>query len=260
MSKMNNNIDFVIEEKMTEIEMLEQELSQGVFMAIVIKYNCDALNPVMPYLEIKQYLADHNIIVRYALAGLHLNGKAERPHIHYHLITDPFNIKTIKQNSSQHRKRWWDKQDKDTEPDHSFLDTTWRFYDSLDNSKPKYQTLAYPLKEGHHFYKNLKKYYVGITPTIFDALLIYGQSIYNSQVALHIRQEKCEQRKQNALTDLYEICRVENFHTFDEMKHWLDVNYIDKLDLNEMPDPHHYKNNVLKIAVKLKLRKYSDFI
>ena len=76
----------------------------------------------------------------------------------------------------------------------------------------------------------------------------------------HQNSHSNQQRKQNALTDLYEICVKEKFSNFNEMINWLDVNYIDKLELHEMPDPHHYKNNILKIAVKLKLRKYSDFI
>ena len=243
-------------------EMLEEELSELPYMVICVKLNISDME-LFPFVDLKQYLDDNEIVVKYSSYGLHLKGENKRPHVHMNMIVFPFNIKKIMQNASQHRKRWYDK-NIENQIDEQFMNLTFKFYQFLDPLKPKYSTLSYPLKEGLHIYgKHFSNYaYQNVNKEMFDFLLSVGTSIYNKEVGLHQRQDKCEERKQCALQDLFRLCNdnKSNFGSYREMSIWLDINYIDKLDINEYPDPRNYKTNLQKIAVKLKLMKYSEMV
>jgi len=237
-------------------ERLENELSAKPYMVICVKYITGDIDD-FPFSDLHKYLADHQIQIKYASYGHHLQGQNKIPHVHYNLITEPFNFKSMTQNSSQHRKRWYDKQ---TEIEPDFLKLTFKYHVQLDDAHPKYSTLSYPLKEGLHIYTIRRKMYTNVSQEMFNFLLDVGTSIYNKEVGLHQRQDKCEIRKQCALSNLATLCNTNKsqFRTYSEMTKWLDTNYIDKLDLLEYPDPKHYKTNLQKIAIKLKFLKYSD--
>ena len=238
-------------------DRLENELSMNPYMVICVKLITNNLHD-FPFSDLHQYLSDHNVMIKYASYGMHMLGQNKVPHVHYNLITEPFNFKSFTQNSSQHRKRWYDKQ---TEIEPDFLKLSFKFHSQLDDSRPKYSTLSYPLKEGLEIYKMRGKFvYRNVSEEMFDFLLSMGTAIYNKEVGLHQRQDKCELRKQCALSDLATLCNNNKSHfgSYSEMARWLDVNYIDKLDLQEYPDPKNYKTNLQKIAIKLKFLKYSD--
>jgi hypothetical protein len=244
------------EDMLSFAERLEKELSANLYMVICVKHITADIDD-FPFSDLHKYLTDNNILIKYASYGQHLQGQNKIPHVHYNLITEPFNFKSMTQNSSQHRKRWYDKQ---TEIEPDFLKLSFKFHAQLDDTKPKYSTLSYPLKEGLHIYTTRRKMYTNVSQEMFNFLLNVGTDIYNKEVGLHQRQDKCEIRKQCALSDLATLCNQNksNFGSFREMQLWLDINYIDKLDLLEYPDPKNYKTNLQKIAIKLKFLKYSD--
>jgi len=259
------------------IEQLELQLSSLPYSAIAIKYNCENYSAQstdvenieeFPTSDVKQYFSDSGIDLKYSSIGLHLEGERKRAHIHFNCIVlmSPKIFQSITNNASQHRKRWYDKKIKmDEDIDPNFKNLTFQFTKELDANKPKYSTLAYPLKEGHHSFDDTsyrKIHYVGISKQLFPILLEIGTTIYNKELGLHIRQEKCEERKQNALTELFNICEQnkQHFNDIRSMARWLDINYIDTLDLTQLPDPKNYKTNLQKIAVKLKFLNYSDLI
>lgn len=209
-------------------------------------------NHLPVYGSVVRYLKDCGVDIIASSSGLHQNGKREIPHIHYHFIVAHYNEPS---NPSQHRKRWLAKSGNDGE---NFLDASFK-YQRIDIRSPKYQFLAYPLKES----KVLKrKYYTfqgaNMTIEMINFLRSVGETIYNTALALRLRQDKCTERKQLALKELYEICKAESFSSYKQMMTWLDTNYIDTLELEEMPDPKNYKTNCQKVAVKLKLLKYSE--
>lgn len=216
-------------------------------------YDASDSNFVPPVIgSVLSYLKDCGVEVLALSSGLHLNGRKEIPHIHYHIIANHYNEPT---NASQHRKRWLAKPQNAME---NFEDATFK-YQRLEPNKPKFQFLAYPLKEGRML---LSRCYIydgkKMTTEMKNFLLSVGKTIYDTQSALRLRQDKCQERKQLALRELFEICSSRSFSNFKEMMTWLDFNYIDTLELEDMPDPKNYKTNCQKIAVKLKLLKYSD--
>lgn len=242
-------------------------------MVINIKYNIPDLDAEETlhqkvldnfYIDtITEYLIDiPDLNIMFSSIGIHVNGKAQKPHVHYNLIVKKFDMKKVKSNSSQHRKRWADKHGHDY--DEIFNDVSFKFHESLDTKKPKYFTLAYPLKEGIDLWEydtaSYRYNFRPMTKPQFNFLKSVGCGIYNEQVGLHLRQDKCEARKKIALTDLYELCskNKQEFNTYREMLNWLDVNYISTLEIYDYPDPKNYKTNIQKIAVALKLLTYSQ--
>jgi len=247
-------------DEQTFVQVFEESIPDDA-MVVNVKFNKIKEDEFYP--NVKSYITDKlNARVLYSSAGIHKNGKNAVPHIHYHFITTRFKVPS---NRSQHRQRWVDE---DIETNYLGKNCSIQF-EKIDNTKPKYHVLAYPLKEGlineeinalgFHDYtqkngkmkKDMKTFLMGV-----------GKEIYEKAMAAHDRREKSDERKQIKLTDLFNLCREnrESFTTFTGMKLWLDTNYIDKLELSELPDSRNYKNNCEKVAVKLRLLKYSDII
>lgn len=271
-------MELIIEEKkeFSLIEEFENELTCFPYSVIACKLNLLNYSALQsdednfaefPISELLQYFRDSGIELKYSVAGLHLQGEKKKPHIHLNCIVlmSPKKFQSIKSNASQHRKRFVDKLIKSGDDfDSTFNNITFQFTQNFDEGKAKYSTLAYPLKEGLHCYGGpmTKLLYANIKKPIFDVLHELGTTIYNKEVGLHIRQEKCEERKKNALLELQAICEAgkNNFSTLREMVVWLDHNYIENLAISDYPDPKNYKTNCQKIAVHLRIAKYSDFI
>lgn len=188
-------------------------------------------------------------------AGVHYNGRNEKAHIHHHYI---FSDIYQDGNASQHRKRWLAKNRKEN-PEYNFIETEIK-YTPLDPEQPKYHTLAYPMKEGHVLsgYGMCWTNKGPMNQVIINSLKAIGEEIYNTQKAAHERREKSDARKKNTLLELFELVKDQKFSNFGEMRSWLDENYISTLDLADYPDPKNYKTNCQKIAVRLKLLKYSE--
>jgi len=208
--------------------------------------------PDFSWFDIKAYVEEMSTIL-FSSAGLHVNGKAGKPHIHYVFICKKFKPPS---NPSQHRKRYAEKKEA------NFEKCSFQFKD-LDLSKPKYHCLSYPLKEGRHVTPVSKLYlYNGsvMLPDHVKFLKGIGKSIYDVELANNLRKDKCEERKKQNLTDLYIFCQENRnrFSSFKEMMVCLDDVYIATLELDEYPDPKNYKTNCQKIAVKLGILKYSD--
>lgn len=208
---------------------------------------------------IREYLEDSGVLVLASSVGLHLKGKNQIPHIHYHVMA----MNVVKPtNPSDHRRRWLNKkvnQGKD------FGDLSIK-YQKLDSNSPKYGFLSYPLKEGCCPKWALKSNDFMViesrkmTNEEYQFLKSVGVSIYEKHCGLRLRQDKCEERKQLALLTLYVLCdeHKNEFASYKSMVEWLDVNYIDKLkEISEFPDPKNYKTNTQKVCVKLGYLKYS---
>lgn len=240
-------------------------------MVICIKYNIPELKEDETFQQkvLENFMIEDILIyvgsmteILFSSIGIHIKGKSQHPHVHFNLIVSKFEIKKVMSNPSQHRKRWCEKEgfDRDT----IFKGVSFQFHEEMDKKKPKYFTLAYPLKEGRHLWNDDKSYYVfnksQMIHSQFTFLLDIGTTIYNLQEGMHLRQEKSDERKKQSLLDLYQLCRnnTQHFNTYREMLIWLDHNYISKLEIHEFPDPKNYKTNCQKIAVQLKFLNYSQ--
>lgn len=203
--------------------------------------------------SVSQYMNEF-MIVHHATAGKHSFGEAGIPHIHLHFIVSRYNKPS---NPSQHRARWLARDSERNLDGCSFM------YQHMKSDSLKIDFLAYSLKEGVEV-ENVAHYRYplgAIMPRdVVEYLKKYGNTIFETQVALHLRQDKCSERKKLALTDLFTIVENQNPKTYRDMLHYLDEVYIPSLDLSEYPDPKNYQANCQKIAIRLKLLKYSDLI
>lgn len=242
-----------------------EELIPDDAVCISVKENLDedydlsgnSQEPPPASYAVKKYLDDNGVKILAQTVGIHVKGRKQIPHIHYHFITEPF---TPPPNASQHRQRWAAKQD----PVFAFDLKRCSFkYQQTIKNRPKYQFLTYALKEGLHpikFYSKFQRMSDKPMPRLlFNFLMETGKAIYETHCALVLRQEKTAERKQLALSELYEIVREKKFTTFREMMLWLEDNYIAKLSLEEKPDPKNYKTNCQKIGSILGIWKYCDF-
>jgi len=234
---------------------------------ICVKFNhqdADEDGRSIPIRTLRDYIASTGLKILFASAGLHLNGEHKIPHVHVNFICNPIHNckkKTFLTNQSENYKRWLAKTGE--EP---FEEFSMKIHRTIDLKKPKYSTLAYPLKEGHELKisKQLFYQFLGnpMTQEQIELLKSVGQTIYQTELALNLRRDKCEERKKVALTDLYKICEEnkEKFNTLKEMAEFLEDEYIAKLDLVDYPDFQHYKNNLIKISTKLGKLKYCDMV
>lgn len=247
-----------VQEELTNqyVEWFENNIPDDA-MTIAVKYNYSvdtSLNNFNDdiFFNVLSYLRDSGVDIIACSTGVHFQGERGIPHSHFHLICHRFKQPA---NPSGHRRRWTDKQDISD----VHLEGLSFKYKTLDTSHAKYEFLAYPLKEGNEgnfrFYRLKGKQ---MPRHCIEFLKQVGNAIYQRQVALRLRQDKCAERKQLALSELYELVRDMEFSSFRQMMEWLDDNYISKLPLEEYPDPKNYKTNCQKIAVKKGILKYSD--
>lgn len=206
---------------------------------------------------IYDYLTHMSKRFHYMTSGIHLLGKSQKPHIHLHWIVDK-----VKKFDAMWRKRWLTKERENSGIDDATLEGCSFKFQEMDGSKPRYSFLSYPLKEGHRleerFYR--AKGYVIMDPRMVDFLEGVGRRIFDEERALELRQEKSEERKKVALTEIYVLVKDKNFRNFTEMKIWLEDNYLAKLDYDNKPRLSNYRDNLYMIGNSLGLFKYCDNI
>ena len=239
------------------VAMYENDFADAEsFTCVSVKYNLPLnydLSGDMPsqlYCAF-QYLTDSGLKLCALTAGYHLNGRSQVPHVHLHIIGYSYNPPA---NPSQHRARWSSK-----DVNRNLEGTSFK-YSRMEPTKPRYSFLSYPLKESLLVYDKVFYQYKGeqMTPDHILFLERSGSAIYQSALAVELRNEKCQERKKNALIELHEIVKGKSFRSINELFVYLDKVYIEPLALEDYPDPKNYKTNVQKIAIYLGILKYSD--
>jgi len=216
------------------------------------------IEPPEDLLSVSEYFRSNKVEIVYSTLGLHLNGENKKPHIHWCVIAKGTPSGTFITQNSLHRKRWVATDENNIFTMH---ETSIKFGK---HENPVWQCLAYPLKEGLYFInsKRCKTYQKIPTVQMFNFLLEFGTNLYQVALGQAARNDACELRKQKALENLFNLCRINDsqFITYKEMLIWLDDNYLATLTYKDLPDFNHYKNNCIKVACALKIIKYSDLI
>lgn len=214
------------------------------------------------YPGIQKYLTDYGLDIVASSVGIHLQGKRENPHAHYHYLVKIKGGAAKKNgvkpsNPSNNRKDWLKKNPGFTLGESEFK------YQELDPKKNHHvDMLAYPMKEGivaarnYYIYKNEI-----MTDEMYDAMLAYAKSLFAAAQAEKTRKERAAEGSYSVLCDILDIAKMgrNKFTNLQEMREYLDVHYISNLKLNDYPRPNDYKINCQKVAVALGIAKYSEF-
>lgn len=207
-----------------------------------------------PYDACIDYVRSLGVCIHATSGGVHYKGLRGIPHVHYVVVSGCFPVTA----NPSSRKARFAKRIGDADVKRRFSETTQKLtHQYVWEGRLRWQPLAYPLKEGNRLSAEM---YHGLSDEYINFLESVGTTIYNTQTALRARQDACEERKKNALTDLWSVVKGRQFRNIREMAQFLDVQYIEKLELTDLPDPRHYDANVKKCATKLGIFKYSELV
>lgn len=188
--------------------------------------------------------------------GIHLNGKSKTPHIHVHfIIASTVTWLKTQTNKSQHRNRWFGNNECWFPPNDLSTKSM-----SFDKTRPKYDFLAYPLKE-NRYYPNRKFFELDdekMTDAMIKFLKDYAASLYEVKIAHDIANEKCEQRNEVKYNEILKIAKnYINTGRYLDFQIYMEENYIEKLISTgeNLPDIDKYKKNLKRAAVQLKFFK-----
>lgn len=211
--------------------------------------------------SVSMFAHDHfNVLAKGA--GLHLKGKSEKPHVHYVFICAPCKIPS---NFSVIKTRWLAKEENSEYSLGKQRQITFQC-DEMTEEDTKVNVLSYVLKEGLAVPETWRWYRPKVDPkmptVLFEAIKEAGQIIYESQLALRLRQDKCEERKKNTLQEIYNIAveghkKIE-FSNVRQLAEYLEFNYIQKLDLTHKPTRKNYQEYVYQVANTLGFYSYSS--
>lgn len=265
---------------MNEEQSLEKlaELIPDVATVVTVKYSLPALvdndesmwKAVDDRVEFCSMWLEKEIgLPNFMSVGLHLDGIRGKPHVHIHyIIPVKFQLKTASARSNSKIRfiqGCIETEGYDWESINQNL--TFKFA-PLDLGMPKWQILAYPLKERqrspmikhYYYYKDNTKKYMPIV--LIDALENVGGAIFEATRGIRERQEACKARKLNNLEEMYKFA-IENrskFKTFREMREFFEVELLGPdVPLAEIPVIKNYNNNVFIVGKKLGLVRYCDY-
>lgn len=186
--------------------------------------------------------------------GIHVQGKRCLPHVHLHYIIKEnavWNKSGGGSNPSSHRKKYFEKK-------------SWAYPDkkgtlemkpqALKTDAPKYQFLAYPLKEGKYIYsKQLFQWETEeMSLEMRNFLLEYAQQLFSVKLAKDKREEMAEERRELKFEEMREISKKyngsKNYREFEDfMYDNYAVPYMEKNDT--FPNVKNYNDNLQRCAV-----------
>lgn len=209
--------------------------------------------------SVVRYMKEHADIVGHS-QGLHTEGRRQIPHIHLHfIINSTVEWCKIMSNRSQHRKRWFDKNELPYPSKKGIMEMRPQ---ELDTTKPKWLFLSYPLKEGK-FFKNQLFFEWEKEPMTLQMrtfLLGFGTDLYNQKVARDYNNEKADERKEIKYNEILKVAQGFFGGTYREYQVFMEEEYLEPMiDQGfNVPDIDNYKKNIKRAAVQLKFFKSYD--
>lgn len=210
--------------------------------------------------SIRAYMVDWaGTRVLAAGAGLHFKGKSEKPHVHYVFILKKG--KTFSNFSTQ-SGQWLAREENrdytlgyDRQVSHKIR--------VMDKDDTKFTVFSYVLKEGHSipgtWQLHMPKRNPEMPKVLLDSIKEVGKIYYETQCALRLRQDKCEERKKNAAHELLDFCNanLDKFKDYDQMVDFLNETYLREKSFNDRPAWNEFQKNCRNVGFELKLYKYS---
>jgi len=201
------------------------------------------------------YMKAHADIIAHT-QGLHLEGKRQLPHIHLHfVIQSTMEWCKIMTNASQHRKRWFSKNEF-TYPENKKMEMKSQPVDKL---QPRWHFLCYPMKEGK-FFKNVLFFEFEkdeMTPQMKKFLVDYAQQLYEVKKAKDVAQDKSDERKEIKYAEILAVAKKFPGGSYREYQIFMEDEYLEPIiDAGDnVPDIDNYKKNIKRASVQLKYFK-----
>lgn len=202
--------------------------------------------------NIIKYMKEYTEIISFT-HGFHKQGKSKIPHYHVHFIVqNTDSVHKMCSNKSQHRSRY---------KDYSFpkhVDLKMRDQ-PLEPNLPKFNFLAYPMKEGK--YINNKDFFqfdnAPMTTDMKQFLIKYAEGIFNQKIANDLANERCEERKEIRYAEILKVAKNFNGDTFRDYQIFMEEKYIEPIieKGENIPDIDNYKKNIRRAAVQLRFFK-----
>lgn len=188
-----------------------------------------------------------------SVAGVHLQGRCQKRHIHYNFIMTNFKTPT---NNSKTKKVYMTDAGLDDFCDRGYK-TSFKF-EKLNLDKPKYMHLCYPLKEGN-VVENAKGRDVNMLEgvrmkkEVIEFLKGVGNTIYEQEKALKERREKYETKIKNNRLDLLEFGRSRHFGNMAEFVRAVNDQFIKNMGFSDRPNSRNLAEDVKQVGYELGL-------
>lgn len=226
------------------LQLIEQQFAAASeFLVLSFKGNLEEWSDGMPTPQnlaaVQFYIRDAVGRIQASTIGVHVNGRSQVPHWHYHVIVRADGVpKTLLSNASAHRRNWLKKQ---TFGD--FGDVTVRVT-HMKSDEPRYQILSYPLKEGLTFSNAHEEMFnvfdtISMTDEMYNMLVGVGRKIYEESLAMQARRDRSE-AKVLSVREAVDACIGNKvFHSFDDVLDHIVDNYYGNFTVADAPDWGH---------------------
>lgn len=199
--------------------------------------------------------------ILYTCLGRHENGENKTPHHHFTIITKTEPSFTDKTKSDK-IKRYIAKNAKEgLKIDRKCFGTSKVAQINLDRSK--FEPLAYPLKEGLHYWESPnvlnRVFYKNLTGGTLTTLTDLGKDLYLKKLGEHERREKHEQKQKSAFDELFNFVKKKEPKSYEAVVETAQEYYL-SLDIHERPTTTNFIENIKKIALEMRLLSFKELM
>jgi len=187
------------------------------------------------------------------VAGIHLEGKRQKRHIHYNFIMTSFKLPT---NNSKTKKAYLTEIGEEEFCDNGYK-TSFKF-EKINLDKPKYLHLCYPFKEGH-VVENAQGRQVNMFQGVrmkkemIEFLKGVGNTIYEQEKALNERREKHETKIKNQRLELLQFGRSGKFANMAEFIRAVNDQYIKNMGFSDRPNSRNLAEDIKQVGFEIGL-------
>jgi len=182
--------------------------------------------------------------------GVHLQGKSQVPHWHYHVVVLSSSIpKTLLSNPSVHRKAWRNKTGKD------FGEASIRVQ-QMSLTDPVINIMSYPLKERLTFVDGREFLTVsndGISDAFYQLILDYGNKLFQEASLMSERRERHEKKSLTLRQEILDLVEEHKPKTMDEVFELIEDVYLPTKTIDNIPIMHNLDIAITQVCVMKKI-------
>ncbi len=215
----------------------------------------DGTESALAQLNFVEHLVGKDNIL-FTCLGRHENGKNKVVHHHFVIISSVVPTMTDSTKSTT-IKRYCDKY----EVERNLIGTSRN--QKIDITRPTWESLAYPLKEGLGYYdeKQIQKswFYKNLSRGMYVTLKDLGNDLYLKKLAENERRDKYEEKKKGAFLDYHEFTKNNASKTYQEAKEKASQYYL-WLELGNRPTTSNMMEYIKASALENGLITFLDLM